>query len=287
MEFKCEIWGLKEKNMIPKVIHYCWFGKGKYSDKIEKCILSWKKYCPGYKIICWNEDNYDVHKNKFVEQAYEKKKWAFVSDYARVDIVYHYGGIYLDTDVELIKSLDDILNCEMYAGMESKDFLALGLGFGAVKGHPYLKEIMEYYETREFIQSNGKMDLKACPVIQTEILMRHGLKKEDKYQKLEKCIVYPSEVFSPKSFQTGETNITSNTVSIHHFDMSWLNEKQKKNKEKEWELKKRYGSKWGKFFSMIRTGPYKLIEKMRNEGFRGTCLYLKMIGKNILGKTNK
>lgn len=270
--------------MIPKVIHYCWFGKGKYGDKIEKCILSWKKYCPDYKIICWNEDNYDIHKNKFVEQAYEKKKWAFVSDYARVDIVYHYGGIYLDTDVELIKSLDEILDCEMYAGMESKDFLALGLGFGAVKGHPYLKEIMEYYETREFVHGNGKMDLKACPVIQTEILMRYGLKKEDKYQKLEKCIVYPSEVFSPKSFQTGETRITSKSISIHHYDMTWLDEKQKKSKEREWELKKKYGTKWGKILGMIQTGPYKLVAKIRNEGIQGGYLYLKMVARNIFRK---
>lgn len=270
--------------MIPKVIHYCWFGKGKYSDKIEKCILSWKKYCPDYKIICWNEDNYDIYKNKFVEQAYEKKKWAFVSDYARVDIVYQYGGIYLDTDVELIKPLDRLLDCEMYVGIESEDFVNLGLGFGAVKGHPYLKEIMGYYETREFVRNNGKMDLKTCPVIQTEILMRYGLRKEDKYQKLEKCIVYPSEVFSPKSFQTGETHTTSKSVSIHHYDMTWLDEKQKKSKEREWELKKRYGPKWGRILGMVQTGPYKLRTKIKNEGIQGGYLYLKMIARNILRK---
>ncbi|WWR19221.1 glycosyltransferase [Lachnospiraceae bacterium JLR.KK009] len=270
--------------MIPKVIHYCWFGKGEYSKKIEKCISSWKKYCPDYEIICWNEDNYDIHKNKYVEQAYGKRKWAFVSDYARVDIVYHHGGIYLDTDVELLKPLDGLLGCEMFVGMESKDFLNFGLGFGATKRHPYLKEIMEYYETREFVRGNGKMDLKACPVIQTEILMRHGLKQEDMYQRLEKFIVYPSEVFSPKSFRTGEINITDNSISIHHFDMSWQDEKQKKNKEREWELKKRYGSKWGKLFGMIRTGPYKLIVKIKNEGVTEGFLYLKMIGKNLFAR---
>lgn len=270
--------------MIPKVIHYCWFGKGKYSKKIEKCISSWKKYCPDYEIICWNEDNYDIYKNKYVEQVYGKRKWAFVSDYARVDIVYHYGGIYLDTDVELLKPLDGLLGCEMFVGMESKDFLNLGLGFGATKRHPYLKEIMEYYETREFVRGNGKMDLKACPVIQTEILMRHGLEKEDKYQKLEKCVVYPSKVFSPKSFQTGETHITNQTVSIHHYDMSWQSEKQKRNKEQEWKLKKKYGSKWGRFLGMIQTGPYKLRIKIKNEGMQGGYLYLKMIVRNILKK---
>lgn len=267
--------------MIPKVIHYCWFGKGKYSENIKKCISSWKKHCPDYEIICWNEDNYDIHKNKYVEQAYEKKMWAFVSDYVRADIVYHYGGIYLDTDVELLKSLDKLLGCEMFVGMESKDFLNFGLGFGARKGHPYLKEIMAYYETREFVRDNGKMNLKTCPVIQTEILVRHGLKKENKYQKLEKCVVYPSEVFSPKSFQTGKTHITNRTVSIHHYDMSWQDEKQKKSKELEWELKRKYGSKLGRVLGMVQTGPYKLLIKIKNEGIRGGYSYLKMIVRNI------
>ncbi|EOS43386.1 hypothetical protein C810_03874 [Lachnospiraceae bacterium A2] len=270
--------------MIPKVIHYCWFGNGEYSEKMEKCISSWKKYCPDYEIICWNEENYDIHKNKYVEQAYEKKMWAFVSDYFRFDVIYNYGGIYLDTDVELLKPLDKLLDCEMYAGMESKDYVALGLGFGAVKGHPYVKELMGYFEVRDFVRDNGQMDLKTGPMIQTEVLLRHGLKKEDSFQRLEKCIVYPSEVFNPKSFQTGETHITNKTISIHHYDMSWLNERQKRNKEREWELKKKYGSKWGKILGIIQTGPYKLIMKFRSEGIKGGYLYLKTIGKNIFGK---
>lgn len=273
--------------MIPKVIHYCWFGKGEYSKKIEKCISSWKKYCPDYEIICWNEDNYNIHKNKFVEQSYEKKMWAFVTDYVRFDVIYNYGGIYLDTDVELLRPLDVLLNCEMYAGMESAEYVALGLGFGAVKGHPYVKELKESFEIREFIRGNGKMDLKTGPMVQTEILMRHGLKKVDKYQKLEKCVIYPSEVLSPKSFQTGKTRITGKTVSIHHYDMTWMDERQKKSKKLEWKLKKKYGSKWGRILGIIQTGPYKLRMKIKNEGIQEGYLYLKMIGKNIFNRKNK
>lgn len=268
--------------MIPKVIHYCWFGRGKFNDTIEKCIASWKKYCPDYEIICWNEDNYDIHKNKYIEQAYSHKKWAFVTDYVRLDVIYNYGGIYLDTDVEILKPLDSMLDCEMYVGMESEKYISFGLGFGAIKGHSYLKEMMEYYETREFVKQEGTLDLTTCPIIQTDILEKYGFRKKNEYQKIPRCIIYPIEVMSPKSFQTAEINITRKTVSIHHFDMSWLKDKEKTAKIKEWKLKKKYGQKKGKIISMIITGPQKMMSHLKNEGVEGLFKYLLFIIKNII-----
>lgn len=269
--------------MIPKMIHYCWFGKGEKNNKILECISSWEKYCPDYQIICWDESNYDIHKNKYIEQAYEKKKWAFVSDYARVDIVYNYGGIYLDTDVELIKTLDSLLKYEMFVGRESEEYVSCGPGFGAVKGHPYLKEIMEYYEKSTFIKSDGTMDLTSCPVIQTQCLLKHGLKKCNQYQELPQCVVFQTEVLSPKSFKTGKLSITHNTISIHHFDMSWVDETLINAKNREWQLKQKYGNRTGKTISMITSGPRKLVNKIATEGLNEMCKYLIMIVKNILG----
>ena len=122
--------------MIPKIIHYCWFGGNDKSELVERCISSWKKYCPDYKIIEWNENNYNVNKNKYTKYAYERQKWAFVSDYARIDIINTYGGFYLDTDVELMKSLDDLINNEIYFGIEKNtNKISTGLGFGSVKEH--------------------------------------------------------------------------------------------------------------------------------------------------------
>ena len=128
--------------MLPKVIHYCWFGGGEKTELIQKCIASWRKYCPDYQIIEWNEANYDVNKHSFMRDAWRAKKWAFVSDYARIDILYQHGGIYLDTDVELIKSLDPFLEYRFFAGFESESHVAFGLGFGSEAAHPVLKDIL-------------------------------------------------------------------------------------------------------------------------------------------------
>ena len=141
--------------MIPKVIHYCWFGKNPEPDDVKQCIASWHKYLPDYEIKRWDESNYDVHKNQYMSDAYKEKKWAFVSDYCRIDVIYQYGGIYLDTDVEVIKSFDPLLSEEMFCGFESRDPLMFkkgaiieqsvnfGLGFGSVSGHKVLKQILE------------------------------------------------------------------------------------------------------------------------------------------------
>lgn len=262
--------------MIPKVIHYCWFGSGKKNNIIEKCIASWKKYCPDYEIIEWNESNYDVTKQSFMKKAHEAKKWAFVSDYARVDILYHHGGVYLDTDVELISDLDPFLQFDFYAGFESKAFVAFGLGFGSIKGHPVLKDILDYYDGLEFPDNDFGLSMVSCPRIQTDALKKRGLVCNNHNQVIEGCHIFNTEYFCPMSFKTGEISITDNTVSIHHYDMSWNTDSFRKVKEREWRLVKQFGPKWGKWISSAISFPGKLVAHAKD----GTLIdYIRFLTK--------
>ena len=147
---------------IPKKIHYCWFGKNPMPDEFERNIESWKEMCPKYEIIKWDETNYDVSKNLYMKQAYEQKKWGFVSDYARLDIIENEGGIYLDTDVKVIKPLDDLLKCKSFMGFIDNNMVALGLGFGAVKHNLLIKELRDYYNEKRFLRDDGTLDMRPC-----------------------------------------------------------------------------------------------------------------------------
>lgn len=210
-----------QEQRIPKTIHYCWFGEKKLPDQYRLWMESWKRYCPDYEVIEWNEKNYDVRKNKYVCQAYEMGDWAFVSDYARLDIVYEHGGIYLDTDVELIKNIDEMLMNDAFCGFENDQYVAYGLGFGAKKGHSLVGEIKEYYDNASFIFEDGTTDKTPCPVIQTQIMKRHGLKCDGKFQIVSGMTVYPSRVLcgmSPYSFRL-ERN--TKAYAIHHYTSSW------------------------------------------------------------------
>ncbi|MEE0930950.1 MAG: glycosyltransferase [Acutalibacteraceae bacterium] len=214
---------------IPKVIHYCWFGRGDIPEKDLKCIESWKKYCPDYEIKCWNEDNYDVNKNLFIKQAYDKRKFAFVSDYARLDIIYNHGGIYFDVDVEVIKNIDSLLEHKAFFGLEeveSKYYVNSGLGFGAEKNLFFLKEIMEVYENSNFLLEDGNINAKPCPIITNEVLLKQKNLdiRKNKFYNVDGIIIYPTEYFNPKSYETGKLNITDNTMTIHHYDGTWIDE---------------------------------------------------------------
>ena len=262
--------------MIPKVIHYCWFGGNPLPEEAKRCIESWKKYCPDYKIIEWNENNYDVNSNEYMKAAYKEKKWAFVSDYARIDVVYKYGGIYMDTDVELVKELDSFLNDRMYCGWEMRDPLldklgrsyensvAFGLGFGAEKGHPALKKMLDLYDRISFYNEDGTLNLMACPHYQTEILKEYGLDDTRRtYQHLDAgIVVYEEEVFSPKSPLTGKTTITNKTVSIHQFSMTWINAKERKLQNIEWNLTERFGYGFAHTVTKIISLPYRVEKKI-------------------------
>lgn len=207
--------------MIPKIIHYCWFGRGEKPKLAEKCIESWKKYCPEYTLIEWNEDNFDITVCPYVREAYENKKYAFVTDYVRLYVMYMYGGIYMDTDVEVIQSLDDFLEYKAFSGFESDEHVPTGL-MAAEKNLPIIKELLDYYTDRHFLQEDGTLDMKTnCESI-TDIMLKHGLVLNGKLQTIEDFTFYPSEYFCPFVNETGELHKTPNTVAIHWFDKSWL-----------------------------------------------------------------
>ena len=216
---------------IPKIIHFCWFGRGEIPPEFKKNIETWKEKCPDYEVCCWSEDNYDVSKNTYMKQAYEKGKWGFVPDYARLDIIYHYGGIYLDTDVEVCRSFDELLQFDMFCGFETMFQIALGLGFGAVKGNFLLKDMMQVYEKEKFIHEDGTLNLIPSPVYQTKTLSELGLKKNGCTQKLGNSIILSPEYLSPVN-EFGFGKPTENTYSIHHYAATWYGEEQCREKER-------------------------------------------------------
>ena len=214
--------------MIPKKIHYCWFGGNPLPEKDKKCIESWKKFCPDYQIIRWDESNYDVNKNLYMQQAYNAKKWGFVPDFARLDIIYSEGGIYLDTDVEIIKSLNDLLDNEAFMGFESGEAVNPGLGFGAVCHHHAILELMNIYSERKFIGEDGSYDMTPNPILNTEKMKEFGCVINDRFQIVNGITVYPSDFFCPKDYVTGKLSLTENSHMIHHYNASWMTKAQKR-----------------------------------------------------------
>ncbi|MBT1179929.1 glycosyltransferase family 32 protein [Bifidobacterium vespertilionis] len=214
--------------MIPKVIHYCWFGGAPLPEKERKCMESWKKFAPDYNIVRWDESNYDVHKNQYMSDAYDRKKWGFVPDYARFDIIYKYGGIYLDTDVELVKSLDELLSNDAYMGFEGGKWINGGIGFGAVAGNPLIKGLRDMYDDIKFVKDDGGLDTTPSPHYITAYLVEHGLIRDDSMQVLEGSLrIYPTEYFAAKDYDTNKINITENTISIHQYSATWNTPKEK------------------------------------------------------------
>ena len=212
---------------IPKTIHYCWFGGNTMPDSYQANIESWKKYCPDYNIIQWNESNYDITKNRYMLDAYKQHKWGFVSDFARLDIIFNHGGIYFDTDVEIITNIDYFLYDEAFCGFGSRSFVNNGSGFGAIAGFHLLAEQIDIYKKTNFISTGGSMNIKTGPLYQTEYLATKKLILNDTLQNIEGMVIYPSDVFSPLKLNTGLLDITENTYAIHHFSGSWLDDTHK------------------------------------------------------------
>ena len=213
---------------IPKVIHYCWFGKGKMPPIAEKCIKSWKKYCPDYEIICWNEDNFDLTQNRYMREAYESGKWAFVSDFARLRIIYDHGGIYLDTDVEIIKPLDPLLEGDGFMGFDENGIVATGLGFGAEAGNEIIGAFLKDYDDLPFILPDGSFDLTPCPDRNTSALISLGMDMANTDQTFMGMRFLPCEYLCPMDYYTGKKTITKNTYSIHHYCASWTSKVTKR-----------------------------------------------------------
>lgn len=213
--------------MISKKIHYCWFGKNPKNELIKKCIASWRKHCPDYEIIEWNEDNFDINQCKYTIEAYENKKWAFITDFVRLKVLYDFGGIYLDTDVELLKNIDEFLIHDAFSGFEDNRFIPTGL-MGACKGNIWIKKLLEYYHDRSFYNENGSLSLIPNTRVITEISEKHFNYKSKEATGNDLVILdnnvflYPWFYFCPKSHLDGKIRIMPETYAIHHFNGSWL-----------------------------------------------------------------
>ena len=209
--------------MIPKVIHYCWFGRNPLPESAIKCINSWRKYFPDFEIKEWNEDNFDVNIIPYTKEAYKAKKYAFVSDYARMWILYHFGGLYFDTDVEVIKSMDDIvergpfMGIEVDANREEYQQVNPGLGLGVNPGLGLYKEILDYYAPLHFLYEDGSLNQVSSVKHTTNVLIKNGLKQKNELQQVSGVWIYPRDYFNPLDDNTGKLVITENTRSIHWY----------------------------------------------------------------------
>lgn len=219
--------------MIPKIIHYCWFGRGQMPALAQKCIASWKKYFPDYEIKEWNEDNFDVNIIPYTQEAYEAKKYAFVSDYARFWILYQYGGLYFDTDVEVIRPMQKIIEhgafmgCEHDATQTTLPYVSPGVGLGVEAHSALYKDILDLYAGLHFRNPNGTLNFKTVVQYTTEVLVQYGLACQSGLQSVGGISIYPKEYFCPIDYRTKRCVITSKTVSIHHYAESWHGQKQK------------------------------------------------------------
>lgn len=218
---------------IPRKIHYCWFGGNPLPALAKKCIASWQKYLPDYEIIRWDESNYDVNKILYTKEAYSVQKYAFVSDYARFDILYQHGGLYFDTDVELIKDMNDIVQRGAFMGCDRASnpklrstniyLVSAGLGLGCEANNPLYKEILDAYALRYFQQKDGSCDLTTVVKIVTDIFQKHGFNNQmQQIQNVEGISIYPPEFFAPRNGLFNRYTLTSNTYSIHHYAASWM-----------------------------------------------------------------
>ena len=227
--------------MIPKIIHYCWFGRGEMPKLARKCIKSWKKYCPDYEIKEWNEDNFDLDLYPYAREAYDNRKFAFVTDVVRLYALYHEGGIYMDTDVEVLKPLDPFLKHTAFSGFESETDVSTGI-MASVKGGKWAKGNLEYYNGRHFLKEDGSFDLTTNVVAITNYMVQHGLKRDNTFQDFEVFLtIYPKDYFCPLSWKGEQMIITENTVAIHHFAGSWLpNDVKKRIRENKFKSRHRY-----------------------------------------------
>lgn len=211
--------------MIPKKIHYCWFGRNPKPRLAEKCITSWKNICSDYEIVEWNEDSFDVEKYPYAKYCLDNQKYAFLSDFARLVIVAEHGGIYFDTDVELIRKPDELLKNHAFYGFENNEYVASGLGFGAEKEQTTVLKMLEEYKYLE--KEDGSFELKSCPGLNTNALVKLGLEKNGEEQIVSGAHIFPADYFNPFDDPTGKLKITENTYSIHWYAKSWISKRKR------------------------------------------------------------
>ncbi|MFI3287321.1 MAG: glycosyltransferase [Rikenellaceae bacterium] len=242
--------------MIPKTIHYCWFGRGEKPASAIKYISGWENVCPDYKIKEWNEDNFDINSNKYVREAYESRKFAFVTDYVRLYALYTEGGVYMDTDVEVLKTYDSFLHHTAFSGFETDGNVPTGM-MAAEKGSVWAKELLDEYSNRSFIKSNGELDLTTNTSTITNYMVGKGLVLNGECQDFPGlCIMYPADYFCPKDHRTGVIKVSEETHCIHHFAGSWNKDSKIRNFKHNLKLKfaQIFGGKVTTTISNVITG---------------------------------
>lgn len=218
---------LTKQPCIPKTIHYMWLGKKEIPINLQKCIESWKQYCPDYEIVRWDESNYDISKNKYMEEAYKAGAYGFVPDYARLDILYRYGGIYMDTDVEVIRNLDALLYQEAFCGVEKWQVINFGGCSGASKENPIILEFLNERQGISFLNVDGSQNKNTCGYYDTRIALRNGYRINGRTQNILGMNIYAYDYFHPYDYMSGQTLKTENTYTIHRFNGGWLDEEMK------------------------------------------------------------
>lgn len=208
--------------MIPKIIHYCWFGRGEKPELAKKCIASWRRYCPDFEIREWNEDNCDYLAMPFMAEAYAAKKYAFVSDVMRLIVLEQHGGVYFDTDVEVVRDISALLDDEGFIGFENEQYVNSGQVVAAEAHHPVIQAMIEEYKTLYFTNADGSLNTVGCPRLNTDVMERFGLVRNGQEQLVVGIHVYPADYFNPLDSVTGKLTKTENTYSIHWYSMSWL-----------------------------------------------------------------
>lgn len=214
--------------MIPKTIHYFWFGGEKKPDIFYKCLSSWRKYAPDFSIKEWNEHNFDINFCLYSAQAYQAKMYAFVSDAARYQVLYEHGGIYLDTDVEILRPLDLLLDNQLFMGFEDESSVAPGLIIGTVPKDKVIWELCKEYESRSFLDENGLPDKTTVCQITSVLLKKYGFILDGSFQRQENRTLYPQNYFCPLDFKTGKIEITLNTFTLHHYAATWHDDRYRR-----------------------------------------------------------
>lgn len=244
---------------IPKIIHYCWLSGEEFPETIKNCIDSWKEQLGDYEFILWDTNQFDINSCTYVKEAFEVKKYAFASDYIRLYALYNYGGIYLDSDIQVFKSFDDLLNQPGFLGFERKDAIA-GWILASEKGNPLFKEFLDYYKDRHFVFPDGHFDLTPNGNPITETCVKHGVKLDNTLQYLEHVTIYPRTYFCPTIPNTDiEDCYSDSTHAQHLFNAGWIDMEQKTLIIKKREITKKYG----KIIGLIYYG----VNVIKKEGF--------------------
>ena len=239
--------------MIPKIIHYCWFGGNPIPEKEQRCIESWKKFCPDFEIQEWNENNFDISCNSYVAEAYQARKYAFVSDFVRLWALAQYGGIYLDTDVELCQSIEPLLSHRAFSGFEDDSHIPTAI-MGSEPHHPWIEMLLKYYDEKHFVLQDGTLDTTTNVTTITKLTSDHySISLNNTFQEPEQgFVLYPTEYFCPKDHKTGLLRKTKNTVAIHHFAGSWISEEEKMQHSKYQKAVRLFGPKYGEYLYVLQ-----------------------------------